>query len=380
MNMTRQEKNVIREERVTREFCELVRIDSPSYGEREITDAIKKKLDEIGFQVKEDEAAAKIGGSAGNIYACLPGVPDAEPILFCGHTDTVEPSRGKQAVVHADGRITSAGDTVLGGDDLCGVVEILEGIRHLEEERIPHRPVEVVLMAAEEVFGKGAKAYDYEGWRICSKEAYVLDKSGPVGTAAVSAPTLIGWEARITGKAAHAGFAPETGVNAILAASKALALLTPGWIGDDTTMNFGTIQGGKANNIVPDECVVKGEVRSLDHDKALAILDRIRETFMDQAGEAKVDFSTDPHLIAYHTPEDHPVVKRFQRACQRLDLPGHTTVTLGGSDNNILALHGITGIVLSCGMNSVHSTAEYTCVRDLVKGAELVAELLTDKG
>ena len=371
---------MIREDRIIQEFCELVRIDSPSYGERKITDAIKKKLEAIGFQVKEDGAAAKIGGSAGNIYAYLPGEPDAEPILFCGHTDTVEPSRGKQAVVHEDGRITGAGDTVLGGDDLCGVVGILEGIRHLEEEGIPHRPVEVILMVAEEVFGKGAKAYDYEGMPIRSKEAYVMDMSGSVGAAAVGAPTLIGWEARITGKAAHAGFAPETGVNAILAASKALALLTPGWIGDDTTMNIGTIRGGKANNIVPDECIVKGEVRSLDHEKALGIIDRIRETFMDQAGDAEIDFSTDPHLVAYHTPEDHPVVKRFRRACRKLDLPGRTTVTLGGSDNNILALHGITGIVLSCGMNSVHSTEEYTCVRDLVKGAELVAELLTDKG
>ena len=110
---------------------------------------------------------------------------NAEPILFCGHTDTVEPSRGKQAIIHEDGKITSAGDTVLGGDDLCGVVEILEGVRHLREEGIPHRSVEVILMAAEEVFGKGAKAYDYEKRGFRSKEVYVLDMSGPVGSAAI---------------------------------------------------------------------------------------------------------------------------------------------------------------------------------------------------
>ena len=54
------------------------------------------------------------------------------------------------------------------------------------------------------------------------------------------------------------------------------------------------------------------------------------------------------------------------------------TYTLGGSDNNILMLHGLTGIVLSCGMRNVHSTREYTCAEDLVKGAQLVAELLKD--
>ncbi len=369
---------MISQERIVNEFCELAAIDSPSYGERELTDVIKRKLEEIGFQVEEDDAAEKIGGNAGNIYAYLPGEPGVEPILFCGHTDTVEPSRGKKAIVHDDGTITSAGDTVLGGDDLCGVVEVLEGVRHLTEEGIPHRPVELILMAAEEVFGKGAKAYDYEGRGFRSKEAYVLDMSGPVGTAAAAAPSIIGWEARITGKAAHAGFAPETGVNAILAASKALALMTPGRIGDDTTMNIGTIEGGKANNIVPETCVVKGEVRSLDHEKALGIIENIREIFTENAGDAKIDFSVEIHIIAYHTPEDHPVAERFKRACRELGLPGRTTVTLGGSDNNILMLHGITGIVLSCGMNSVHSTAEYTRTEDLVNGAKLVAEILKD--
>lgn len=369
---------MIDRERITKEFCELTAIDSPSYREREITDVIKKKLEALGFEVKEDEAASKIGGDAGNIYAFLEGEKDADPILFCGHTDTVEPSRGKQAVLHEDGKITSAGDTVLGGDDLCGVVEILEGVRHLEEEGIPHRPVEVVLMAAEEVFGKGAKAYDYEGWGFRSKEVYVLDMSGPTGSAALSAPSLIGWEARITGKAAHAGFAPETGVNAIMAAARAMAVLSPGRIGDDTTMNIGTVKGGEANNIVPEKCVVKGEVRSLDHEKALAVIEKIRDAFMENAGSAEVDFILDPHLTAYHIPEEHPVVRRFKRACEKLGLPGSTTCTLGGSDNNILLLHGLTGIVLSCGMRNVHSTREFTCVDDLVNGAALVAELLKD--
>ena len=76
--------------------------------------------------------------------------------------------------------------------------------------------------------------------------------------------------------------------------------------------------------------------------------------------------------LTYRIPEEHPVVRRFLRACGRLGLPGDTTVTLGGSDNNILLLHGLTGIVLSCGMRGVHSTAEYTCAEDLLKGAELL--------
>jgi tripeptide aminopeptidase len=369
---------MINEDRMIKEFSELVAIDSPSYGEREITDVLKAKLRELGFEVAEDGAAKKIGGTAGNIHAFLPGETEAEPILLLGHTDTVGPARGKRAVLHGDGRITSAGDTVLGGDDLCAVVEILEAVRHLREEGLPHRPVEVVFMAAEEVFGKGAKAYDYEALPIKSKEVYCLDLAGHVGSAALRAPTMIGWKAVLKGRAAHAGFAPETGVNAILAASRAVAKLAPGWVGDDTTMNVGTVSGGIANNVVPETCVVTGEVRSLDDAKARRIIADIRAAFEGNSGDAALDFTTEEHLIAYDVPEGAPVVRRFVRACEKLGLPGELTYTLGGSDNNILALHGITGIVLSCGMREVHSTGEYTEADDLVRGAELVAALLTD--
>ncbi len=369
---------MINRERMIKEFSELVSVDSPSCGEREITDLLAKKLRDIGFEVREDDAAAKFGGNAGNLCAFLPGEIDASPILFCGHTDTVGPCCGKRAVLHEDGRITSAGDTVLGGDDLCGVVEILEGVRHLGEEKLPHRPVEVVLMAGEEVFGKGSKAYDYEGRPFRSKEAYVLDLSGDVGVAALRAPTMIGWRAEVQGKAAHAGFAPETGVNAVLAASAAVAKLVPGWVDEETTMNVATVRGGIADNIVPETCVVTGEVRSLDHEKAYRVIDGIRRTFEESIGKAGLTFVVDEHLPAYRTPEDHPVVKRFKRACDELGLPGRTTYTLGGSDNNVFALHGITGVVLSCGMRNVHSTREYTQVDDLMKGAALVARLLRD--
>lgn len=369
-------KTMVRKERILSDFIELASIDSPSYGEREITDVLKKKLEDLGFQVKEDDAAEKIGGSAGNLYAYLPGSIERSPILFCGHTDTVEPSRGKKPVVDKNGRISSETDTVLGGDDLCGITEILEGVRHLEEENIPHRPVEVILMAAEEVFGKGAKAYDYDGWGFRSKEAYVMDMSGDVGIAALRAPTLIGWTATVKGKAAHAGFSPEKGVNAISQAVQAVAVLSPGRLDDDTTMNIGKISGGKANNIVPDRCIVTGEVRSLDHEKAYRVIEEIRKAFLDHTDES--EFEIEEHIVTYNTPEDHSVVKRFRRACERLGLPGRTTVTLGGSDNNILALHGITGIVLSCGMQRVHSTEEYTDLEELRKGAAMVAELIVD--
>ncbi len=37
---------------------------------------------------------------------------------------------------------------------------------------------------------------------------------------------------------------------------------------------------------------------------------------------------------------------------------------------------GISGIVISCGMQRVHSTDEYILIQELMKGAALVAQLI----
>ena len=57
------------------------------------------------------------------------------PILLSGHMDTVAPGIGKKPVFHEDGTITSDGTTVLGADDLTGVIAILEGIRAVQEQK-----------------------------------------------------------------------------------------------------------------------------------------------------------------------------------------------------------------------------------------------------
>ena len=120
-------------ERLIEEFIKLVSIDSPSLLEREMGDYLKDKLKGLGFVVTEDGAGSKLGGNCGNIYGFLEGKKELEPLLFCVHMDTVEPSRGKQAVVGDDGVIRSKADTVLGADDLAGVAAILEALSVIKE-------------------------------------------------------------------------------------------------------------------------------------------------------------------------------------------------------------------------------------------------------
>ena len=367
----------INQVRLVDEFTKLVSIDSPSYAERQMGDYVKSRLIKLGMTVIEDDAGEKIDGDCGNIYGYLKGNIETKPLMFCAHLDTVEPSKGKEAVLNKDGTITSRGNTVLGADDLAGVASILEALTAIVEKNLRHGPLEVLFTVAEEVYCKGSAVFDFA--KVLSEEVYVLDLEGRVGTAANMAPSILSFTARICGKSSHAGFAPQKGIHAIAAAADAVSMIPMGQINEETTVNVGMIKGGGATNVVPDSCVVKGEVRGLDHEQALRQADLVKNQFERSAFAVggTVEFELVTVSKAYKTPEGHPVVARFESACNALGLPVMLTKTMGGSDNNVIAQSNITGIVLANAMNRCHARDEFTTVEELAKSAALTLALMT---
>ncbi|NLZ81338.1 MAG: M20/M25/M40 family metallo-hydrolase [Clostridiales bacterium] len=367
------------QKRLVDEFCKLVEIDSPSFHEREMADVLKGYLVELGFEVFEDNANEVYDSECGNVYGYLEGSMEGDPILFSAHMDTVEPALNKKAIVKEDGRIVSDGTTVLGADDISGIVAILEAIRYLKENKLNHRSIEILFPIAEEPYLRGSEVIDYS--RIKSKEAYVLDLTGPIGGVANQAPTVFSVEVVIEGKASHAGFAPEKGINAIAIAATAINRLKLGRIDGETTVNIGTIEGGLATNIVPSQCKVKGEIRSFDHEKALAQSQAMEKIFIEATkeygGDCKINIV--PGCIAYLVEKEHPVMRRFQKVCGNLDIEVNIQKTFGGSDNNNFYRHGIKGLVIACGMHQVHSCDEYTTIEDLTKITKIVEELMVSK-
>ncbi len=377
---------MIQRSRIVKQFKKMVEFDSETYQEREIADYLTKELEQLGFQVQEDDAGFRLKekipfyGDAvptGNLYGFLKGNNDSEPILLSAHMDTVKPGIGKRAVEDDNGRITSEGNTILGADDLSGIAAILEAVRVIQENNLPHPDIEVLFPVAEENYGKGSQLADYS--RIKSKQAYVFDLSGEIGLAATAAPTLLSFEIKVIGKNAHAGFCPQLGVNAIEIAAKAVAQIKQGWADEETTVNIGKISGGKQTNIVSDECLVWGEIRSLKDHKAMEWWDKVRRIFEETASDykANIEIIFEKQIEAYEIDDEEDVVSRFQGVCASLGLKGTTQYTLGGSDNNHFVRNGIRGIVVSCGMNQVHTPDEYTTAEELELSARLALGLLT---
>lgn len=368
----------IDQNRMVRTFMELVSIDSPSRHERRMADWLAHALREIGFSVFEDDAGSKIGGDCGNLFATWQAGVDLPPLLFCAHMDTVQPANGKRAVLGPDGTIRSAGDTVLGADDISAIAAILEAVRTIKDSGRQHRRIELLFSVSEETYCVGSSVFDFS--RITAKEGYVLDYEGAQGQAAVSAPSIFHFQAEIFGRASHAGFAPEMGINAVAAAARAIERIKTGRIAEGLTLNIGKICGGLLTNIVPEYCIVEGEIRSTDHPAALAQADRVQSAFQTASDEfhAKLAFSCDCLVHAYSVPETSAVAERYFDVCRTRGYEAESVHTLGGSDNNILAAHGITGIVVASAMHACHSCSEYTTVGELTNLSEIVMDLMLD--
>jgi len=356
---------MINQDRLVSTFLELVQIDSPSGHEEEIARHLTAALKSLGLTVVRDETGNVIGRLAG----------EGAPLLVSAHMDTVEPGRGVNPVV-ANGMITSDGTTILGGDDKSGVAAILEALRVLVEQGLPHPPLEVALTVSEETGLNGAKGLDLTTLR--AKEGIVLDSGGPIGAIVVSAPSQNRLRAVVHGKTAHAGVEPEKGINAIVVAAEAIAAMPLGRIDEETTANVGRIQGGTATNIVPDRVEMAGEARSHDESKLEVQVQAMTEALKKAASQhgAAVEIDVERSYSTFKLSEEDAIVRRAMAAANTLGLTPLLVSSGGGSDANVFNAGGIATINISSGMDRVHTTEERLAVEDLVQCAEFLLGIL----
>ena len=371
---------MINKERIINEFNKLISFDSLSFHEKNIYEYLINKLKSLGLKIIVDDAGKKLSNnndSGNNIYAILEGNKKGEPILFSSHMDTVSPGINKKAIIDGD-IIKSSGDTILGADDVTGIVSILEALNIIKENNLSHPDIEVVFFVAEEPYCKGSSVFDFN--IIKSKIAYVLDLQGSVGTAAISAPSIFSFEIDVLGKSAHAGFEIEKGISSILISSEAISKIKFGRLDENTTLNIGTINGGDGKNIVPEKTIIKGELRSNNRLYALDILNNIKNVFDEVSkkynGISKFSYNED--IMAYKIDINSYVVKRYQNALNSLGYGKAILVdTFGGSDNNNFNKNGILGIVISNAMNNIHTKNEYFKISELIKSINITLKLMT---
>ncbi len=371
------------DKRVIDRFIELALVDGESFNERMVADYLVAEFQKLGIKLCEDDTAGKIGGNCGNLYGFAEGrgkYADSEPILFCAHMDTVAPGNNKKIILNDDGTITSDHTTVLGADDRVGIAGIIEAYTEVLEEELDHPPIEFLFTVAEEVYGLGSAALDYS--KIRSRIAFAPDCSGEYGVYSSCEPTLISFEVHIKGKASHAGYEPEKGINAIAVAAAAISRIKQGWADDHTTLNIGTIEGGSVTNAVPENCLIKGEIRSGVHEDAYQTMEYVESVFSEEAKSAGAELCIDKkeRITVYRKDPEARAGSALDRYKRALGKQGRETLakkSYGGSDINSLIKHGMDGLNIYGPMYNIHTTEEYTTVQEIISFAELIKILMT---
>ena len=352
-------------DRMVKWFLEMVQIPSESGNEAAMMEYLLREVRALGGEADLD--------AYGNLIATFPGRgcrDGAEPILLSCHADTVKPGVGIVPVIEGD-VIRSQGDTILGADDKAGIAEVLEALATAGVRP----PVELAVSRQEEVGLLGVKNLDFS--RIRSRKGFLVDND-TLETIVIGGPSYFALDVTVTGRAAHAGMEPERGINAVAAASRAIAALSLGRLDAGTTANVGVIQGGLIRNGVPASCTFLAECRSADHERAVQLNEEMcaiirREV---EAAGAAVEIRSENLCRAVSIPEDAEPVLVAQRALATVGIDASCVFITGFTDASIYNNRGIQMAVVGTGGRDEHSTDESIAVADMEKAVAMLVEVM----
>jgi len=305
--------------------------------------------------------------------------PEAERrLLLTGHMDTVFPAdHGFQQQTWLDA------DTLNGpgvADMKGGIAVMAAALQALETSPDVARIGYDVLINSDEETGSLASAGLIAEHAAGKFAALTYEPSAlPDGTLAGARGGSGNYSLVITGKSAHAGRNPHEGRNAIVAAA-ALALGLKALERDGLSINPAKIEGGAANNVVPDHAVLRFNIRPREHS--------LIELF-DAAIKALIDRVSHDHDVAIHRHGgmSRPPKPLDAKAEQLFGLVRDCGAALGQAirwqssggvcDGNNIAACGVP-VVDTMGVRggSIHSSDEFLIVPSLAERAALSALVL----
>lgn len=296
-------------------------------------------------------------------------------IVLTGHMDTVfDVGSGFQTpVIRGDGTIHGPGVADMKG----GLLVMLEALRAFEQTPYAaNLGWDIIINSDEEVGSLGSAPLLAEVGRRCPVGLIFEPATTPEGGLAAARKGSGNFAARIAGRSAHAGRNPQDGRNAVLAAAD-LALRLDALRTDHAglSVNAAKIDGGAANNVVPDMAVLRWNMRvtGLDmQDKvALAV-----EAIIDKVAAAhEVEITLQGGFYRPAKPMDARTVRLFQiveDAGRDLGLTLQRHDSGGVCDGNNLAAVGV-AVVDTLGVRggNIHSDQEYVIIDSLVERAQL---------
>jgi glutamate carboxypeptidase len=308
--------------------------------------------------------------------------PDAPvQVILTGHYDTVFPS------THGFQRVTSRGDGALNGPGIAdmkgGISTLLAALEafenHPRKAQVGYR---VLLSPDEEIGSLGSAPLLAELGRL-GHIGLTYEPAFSDGTLAGERKGSGNFHVLVKGKAAHAGRDFASGRNAIVgAADIARALHALNGQHEGVTLNVAAIAGGSPLNVVPDNAVVRFNVRVPTKAAADWVRNEIERVVVAEplTGQHGLEVSLHGGFTRPPKPMDASQTALFaavKEVGELLGQPVRWQASGGVCEGNNLHAAGLPNIdTLGVRGGDIHSDNEYAWPESFVERAQLSALIL----
>jgi len=370
-------------------LLELVKIDTNSLERKnynQIVELISREAEKIGCVVK------RIVDSKGipHLKITLPRAPkNAKRIVFLTHYDVVPPGEGWSfdpfSPFIKDGKLFGRGAS----DNKSSIAAGLGAFKEIIEEGINPRVYPILIVAGGEETGESAEFFR----SIQGDVAVVLDV-GPEGLS-IGASGAVRGEVVVKGKQSHSAY-PYRGINAIYQAFKLVKFLEEyGKKLEETIrskyaapehydrvparLNVTMIKGGVAPNIIPAECEITIDRRTIPEEKAETVARELKEKIEEFASknEIEVEVKTKALIDAWVTKNEEIIGKFREILKEIMGEDPRIVVELGGTDG----VHLIDRMpVIQFGAlrseNNIHGKDEFVYIKDLIVVKDFIKKVI----
>lgn len=298
--------------------------------------------------------------------------------LLTGHMDTVFPAD------HSFQTTRWLDDETLNGPGVAdmkgGIAVILAALKAFEASAAASGVGYDVLLNSDEETGSLSSAPLIAELAAGKVAALTYEPSAlPDGTLAGARGGSGNYSLIVTGKSAHAGRNPQDGRNAIVAAA-ALALGLKALQRPGLSINPARIDGGSANNVVPDHAVLRFNIRPMETELAEWFEQQVQQLIAAVAAEHEVSIHRHGGISRPPKPLDPPAERLFElvRTCGAALGQSIRWQSSGGvCDGNNISACGVP-VVDTMGVRggSIHSPDEFLIVPSLAERAQLSALVL----
>ncbi|HEX2618586.1 MAG TPA: M20 family metallopeptidase [Phototrophicaceae bacterium] len=302
-----------------------------------------------------------------------------KPIMFLIHIDTVwdlGTLAERPVTIDADGKLFGPGAVDMKG----GITQVLWTLKGLKELNLmPERPIWVLMTSDEEV----GSTYSIPLLREVGKQiglTLVMEPGTKEGALKTWRKGLATYRVHVEGRPAHAGNAPEKGINAIIEiAQQALELNKLNDLKNGTSVSVTMIDGGSAGNVIPAKASAFIDTRTLQMSAYELLSDKLMNLQPFVPG-AKVWIEE----LHSREPMEHNelMVKTFAQ-CKAIGEKYGVSVredgSGGGSDGNITAAMGVPTLDgLGPQGDGLHALEEHVVINSMPTRATLLAGMLID--